>query len=97
MKQQLLFENPLERAAREWMEDHPEAMALFERLALQAAERGCRFGIGLLTERIRWEFAVERGVDGFKINNNHRAYIARELLRRHPRLRGFLETRKVGG
>lgn len=87
----------LEARAHAWMDEHPEAMALFERLALQAVKAKRRFGIGLLTERVRWEAKVSRWVDGFKINNNHRAYIARELVRRYPSLSAWLELRTVRG
>jgi hypothetical protein len=34
---------------------------------------------------------------GFKINNNFRAYLARDLLAAMPELRGFLKIRAVAG
>jgi hypothetical protein len=73
-------------------------MEVFETMALTRARLGQKFGIGALTEVVRWEVAIQtrRVGDGFKINNNHRAYIARELLRRVPSLRDFLELREVG-
>ena len=83
------------RKAREWMDEHPEAMRLFERLALQSASTRGKFGINFLAERIRWEFRIERRDAQFKINNNHRPYIARELVRRHPNLGQFIEMRTV--
>ena len=88
--------NTWEAKAHTWMNDHPGAMAVFEELAGRAVARGRRFGIGLLTERIRWEFRFERH-DGeqFKLNNNYRAYIARELIRRHPTWEPFIEFREV--
>jgi len=85
-----------ERAAAEWMRENPEIMQHFEKLALEAAARDKRFGIGALTEVVRWEINV-RWQGEFKINNNHRAYIARELIRRHPHLERYVETRKVRG
>lgn len=83
--------------AEAWIEGSPYAMSLFESLALKAAGPNFdrKFGIGLLTERVRWEFSVERRDDEFKVNNNHRAYIARELIRRHPRLAKCIVTRTV--
>ena len=83
--------------AHRWMDEHPETMALFEKLALQAAARGRKFGIALLTERVRWEYTVEmdQPSDTYKICNNHRAYIARELIKRHPHLGDFIEIRRV--
>lgn len=88
--------NTWEAKAHVWMQEHPEAMRLFQELALRAAGTGRKFGIGLLTERIRWEFHIERRDDEtFKINNNFRAYIARELIERHPHLKDFIEFREV--
>jgi hypothetical protein len=83
--------------AKKWMEEHPDAMATFMYLARRAAEQGRKFGIGLITERVRWEFQIERGNSQFKINNNHRAYIARELIRRLPILKDLIETRSTEG
>lgn len=66
--------------AEKWMDENPAIYDLFRKFAQQAMQRGCRFGIALLTERIRWEVAVEWG-GAYKINNNYRAYIARRLVR----------------
>jgi hypothetical protein len=88
-------EHGLRDRSEAWIRNHPDAMALFEKFALQAANAGRRFGIGLLAERIRWEYHIERRDDMFKINNSYRAYIARELVRRHPRLSAFIETRQT--
>lgn len=83
------------KRAEEWMKAHPQVMQLFESLALDAARRGHTFGIGALTERVRWHYRVEIERDGeeFKINNNYRAYIARELVRRHPELEALIVFR----
>ena len=86
--------NRLEAEAQQWMDENPEAVDLFERLALQAASTGRKFGMNLLAERVRWEFTIERKSDRFKINNNV-AYIGRELIRRYPRLANFINLRQV--
>ena len=84
--------------AREWMDANPKAMALFDRFAMQMATRGRKFGIGLLTERVRWEGVIARDAGKkYKVDNNYRAYVARDLLRRHPCLAGLLTFRRVGG
>lgn len=86
--------NTHERKARQWMAEHPEAMSLFEELALRASRFGQRkFGVKALAERVRWEFSIERGQDEFKVNNNHVAHIARELIRRRPELAPCIELR----
>ena len=86
---------PLAEIARIWMEEHPEAMALYESLALTAASRGRKFGISLLTEKIRWEYNIIRDDASYKIPNNHRAYIARELISRHPELARLIECHRI--
>ncbi len=57
-----------------------KAYWLFKKFAAQMVERDRSFGIGLLAERVRWEMALAgQDEEGFKINNNYRAYIARKL------------------
>ena len=81
--------------AEQWMADHPEAMALMEVWARSAARNSRPFGIALLTERLRWEFQVERGNQQFAVNNSYRAYIARELQRRIPALADVMRLRRT--
>jgi hypothetical protein len=84
----------LREVADDWMEANPEAMQHFRRFAEQMRERGCRFGIGLLAERVRWEMHLRGVVEGdFKINNNFRAYIARRLCLEDPRLAELIRCR----
>lgn len=83
-----------ERAAQ-WMARNHEVLAIFERFALELADKGRRFGIALLAERVRWFYLSERDAhEDYGVNNSYRAYIARELIRRHPRLADFIETRE---
>jgi hypothetical protein len=83
-------------AAERWMKDHPLAMDVYRRLALTALARGHRIGIAMLTERIRWEFIVSRNtMEEFKIPNNHRAYIARQLIREIPGLDKILTIHRT--
>lgn len=89
--------SPHEQAATEWMDTHPRAMALFRRFAADMRTRNRRFGIAQLAERVRWECAIDSEPgDDFKINNNHRAYIARQLIAEEPRLAALLTLRSVG-
>jgi len=82
--------------AEKWIDDNPEAYDMFVRFALEMFQRGRSFGIGLLTERVRWECAIKtRGDDEFKINNNHRAYIARRLVKDYPFFEGYLTFRQT--
>lgn len=89
--------NELERKYRVWLETHGIVFALFERFALNMLARQRRFGISALTERVRWEIAStwEQDVDGYKINNNYTAYIARDLIRKHPAMGALIELRAI--
>jgi hypothetical protein len=65
-------------------------------LARQAKAAGHeRYSIAALFELVRWHRTVEvRSSDGFKLNNNHRAFYAREIMEREPDLAGFFATRE---
>ena len=85
------------QSALRWMEEHPDAVQLFETLAMQAVNRGRKFGMKALTERVRWEYMITRDEGTWKLNNNHTAYVARELVRRHPQLAEHIEFRRASG
>ena len=93
-----LAERPrLERATDKFLTDNPNVFPLFETYALVMLRLSKKFGIGLLTERVRWHVLTqwEHDEDGFKINNNFRAYIARRLIRKHPGLKDLLQVRRI--
>jgi len=71
--------------------------ALCRRFALEKLARRQRFGVAQLVERVRWDVPVAIAKDeaGFRLNNNHRAYIARELTDEVPALADLIETRKT--
>ncbi len=84
----------LEEKSAVWMNENPEAMALFRKFADQVIASGRRCGIALLTERVRWTMAVETtGGEGFKVNNSYRAYLARRLIAEKPGLARLMTTR----
>ncbi len=80
------------------MQNNPMTMYNLQDFARQAVAAGRkRIGIAFLVERVRWYGIIERrDDDGYKINNNHRAFIARELERRDPSLVGLF-TKRVAG
>ena len=55
-------------------------------------------GIACLWERMRWELFVETDTPGegepFKLNNNHRAFYARAIMRWEDDLDGFFRVRE---
>jgi hypothetical protein len=87
----------LRKAAAAWIVANPKVYALFQQFARQMSDRGRRFGIGLLAERVRWEcmFVTAGGTHEYKINNNYRAYIARKLVQDDPFLTQFLRFRET--
>ncbi|MDH5626658.1 MAG: hypothetical protein OEY69_00050 [Candidatus Krumholzibacteria bacterium] len=89
--------NELEKKYRLWLHEHQKVFVLFEKFALQMLQMKRRFGIGALTERVRWEVRTTWGedADGYKINNNFRAYLARDLIAKYPKLEELIETRKI--
>lgn len=78
--------------ADEWVEANPAAWDFMTSRAVERAAGGRRFGIGELCEQVRWHMAAE-GLGEFKVNNNHRAALARRLVREHPECRPFIRTR----
>jgi len=86
----------LRRAAARWIKSHPKAMALFLKFAREMVFQKRKFGIGLLTERIRWQYKIEgKRAKEYKINNCHRSYIARWLIAKDPAIEDYMEFRKV--
>lgn len=60
--------------------------------------RGFRhYGIAALYEGVRYDYSLQIGPDmqGFKLNNNWRSRLARDIMREHPFLDGFFETRDL--
>lgn len=92
-----LERNELERKYREWRDRNPQAFEIFRRSARYFAKHGRPFGIGLLTEWVRWENrrTWDKDSEGFKLNNNFRAYIARDLILEMPEMQKLLEVRQV--
>jgi hypothetical protein len=98
MNQPNLFDQQakLRAQAAAWITANPQAFALFERFALEAAYKRRRFGMKMLAEKCRWEWqiALERDAEGFRLNNDVVAYLGRELVARHPSLIVWIEFRK---
>lgn len=90
--------NHLEREFLRWLEtdDGKVVVSLAADKALALQGRGWKhYGIAAIVEAIRYDRAVQIGPDsdGYKISNNHRAYLARHLMRTRPRLAGFFTTK----
>ena len=88
------YKKTLAEKAEIWMDENPDMMQMFREYAKQMLSRKRCFGIGLLSERVRWEAKVNWTGD-YKISNNHRAYIARRLIKEMPALEELMVTKKV--
>jgi hypothetical protein len=86
----------IEERFQEFHTRHPEVWDLYVRFANELLAAGCqRYGIGALTERIRWHYATQPdGGEEFKINNDYRALYARALVQHDPRLADLFEMRE---
>lgn len=75
--------------------ENPKIWELLVKFSKEAKNAGIeKLGISLLIERIRWELAVvTKSTDGYKINNNHRAFYARKLMDNYPELTGMFKIR----
>jgi hypothetical protein len=77
--------------------DNPQVYEYFKKIALGIKQTGRfkRYSINAVFERVRWHFNFETvSEDGFKLNNNHRAFYARLLMKQEPLLTGFFEVRE---
>ena len=85
----------LRKVTEAWILYNPEVAKLFLRFARELAARGRPFGIGLITERVRYECAIAVNPEQFKVNNNMRSYLARWLIAQDPSLEKWMSFRKV--
>jgi hypothetical protein len=86
----------LQERYNEWLRENPRIIDLFLKYARDVKASGLNhYGIGAITERVRWHLRVETKGDDFKINNNWRSRLARELVRRDPSLSGMFEFRTL--
>jgi hypothetical protein len=76
-----------------------EVIDLFENLTLHLVNTGwTRYSARAILHRIRWHFAVERGMRDFKCNNNWTPTLARWVMQKHPgTLENFFELRRSPG
>lgn len=81
-----------------WLES-PDGRRVYREVAnrsLTLRSRGWKhFGIAAICEAIRYDWSVQVGPDaeGWKVNNNYRAFMARRVMADYPQLEGFFETR----
>ena len=89
---------PEHKLLEQWHEAkqrHPELLPAMARIARELQAMGIkRYGIGAVFEILRWETRHTTGDHGLKMNNNHRAFAARDLMTEYPDLDGFFAIRQ---
>lgn len=71
---------------------------LFEKLAFDIIEKGFdHYSSDAILHRIRWHYAIERGIRDFKCNNNWTSKLARWFVNKHPQHAKFFELRTSPG
>lgn len=90
----------LQERYEEWrLSSHGKAViAAVTEAALRLRRRGfAHYGIAALFEAARYTYALRVGPDaeGFKLNNNWRSRLARDLMAEYPELEGFFELREL--
>ena len=77
-----------------WKEQNQDIMAVFEKYAVRFIERGQRFSFRDLMSHIRWnEYFEGWRSSPYKLCNTHSPYIARDMIRKYPRLERLVRTK----
>lgn len=89
-----MTEDKLEKAWMECRKNNPHLMPALVLLCRKAKSRGYKqWSVGALFEVLRWETKLTTGDMGLKVNNNHRALAARDIMKENPSLDGFFKLR----
>lgn len=85
----------LERAFWQFHNANPlvyERLVMYARQWHKVREHG---SVNLLFERVRWDYVTDiNTTDGFRLNNNHRAFYARLIETQEADLQGFFRMRQ---
>lgn len=97
-----VVQSRVEAAFKEWLPTADGQTVLEEatRRALLLKRRGfAHYSIDAIWHSIRFDRSVQIGPDedGYKLNDHHTAYMAREIMAHEPELAGFFETRELRG
>ena len=79
----------------QYLEAYPGLYDEFKKITGQMIGYGYRHGSAeAVFNVIRWERRGELKDDGFKLNNNFKAYFSRKYMKDHPQHEGFFRVRK---
>jgi hypothetical protein len=95
-RQLVLFARAHASAFQQWLTDNPRVWELFVAFTQQAIGAGfAHYSADAICHRIRWHVQIEtRDDSGWKINNNHVAYLARRYEQIYPQHAGFFRMRE---
>lgn len=87
----------LEQAALEFHQRNPHILPALATVCLQQKRTGRKhWSINAAFEVVRYNAAIAVDTRRYRLNNNHRAFYARWLMRDVPELADFFETRDQG-
>lgn len=89
--------DPLEAAALDFHRRHPHVLQALAAVCLRVRRAGRRrWSINAAFEVVRYRADIRGDTRPYKLNNNHRAWYARWLMRDVPMLVGLFVTRDTG-
>ena len=93
-----LFSSPEDKLARAWAEckqANPWLLPKLVDIARELRRRGHdRYSMDGIFHILRWETELSTGDLSLKVNNNHTALAARDLMTAYPELDGFFQLRE---
>lgn len=93
-----LFSSQGDKLARAWAEckqANPWLLSKLADVAMELKRRGhTRYSIDGIFHILRWETDLSTGDLSLKVNNNHTALAARDLMADYPELDGFFQVRE---
>lgn len=80
--------------AVKWRERNAKAWELMSDMARQYVVQGRRFSMEKLLQFARYDMLTNGYSQGFKVNNNTRAALARMMLKENPEFEKYMDVRK---
>lgn len=85
-----------QKQTSDWIAENPETYNLIKSFCSQLVAAKRKFGMRLVIERVRWEVKLNYDKDFvFKLNNNHIAYLSRQLILEIPNMQDYVEIRRA--
>lgn len=79
-----------------WIADNPAIYGAFKRFAFELIDAGrTRFSYEMVIQRIRWETALRKDDEGFKVNDRYTPRLARMFVAEHPQHADCFEFRRL--